>query len=411
MNILVVSHALAFGGAQISTLEFLERLKHVVRLKILTCKNSSREFVKRINSLGIHIYQVTGHTTTVYPQIELNDVSKLIEWADIVWITDEIYHVAPRIKGLKKVPVVAHLHSHALICPWWVASYGFKEVCLKRCSPWRIIRCKQNVNLELAKIGLLSNVKAATYWFLDFAKGPIDYFKWSILMRGVIESIDAFIPASETTWRIHTNHIPELNYKPFRVIRNFVTEPLKYIKPNPDEPPESYVLYVSGANVLKGPHLLLKAWSRIFKEFRDLELYMVGCRSTWVEKLAKKLEVRNVMFLDRFSPSKQYYYLMYKAKVVILPSLVPEAFGRVPVEANRLGVPAVVTDIGSLPEIVKDEVTGIIARTDSDSLAEAITKAISREWNRSEIIKNVTERFNPQDATSRLLNFFEDLRK
>ena len=66
--------------------------------------------------------------------MDINSVQGLVEWADVIWIIDEEYLAAPRIKRVKKVPIIAHLHSYALICPWWGALYGLREPCLKRCS-------------------------------------------------------------------------------------------------------------------------------------------------------------------------------------------------------------------------------------------------------------------------------------
>ena len=138
---------------------------------------------------------------------------------------------------------------------------------------------------------------------------------------------------------------------------------------------------------------------------------MVGCRGTWVERLAKKLNARNVVFLERFPPDKQYYYMMYKAKAVVMPSLFPEPFGRIPVEANKLGVPVVVTDRGGLPEIIESNATGVISNADSKSLADAIARVVSREWSRSKIIESIYKRITSDNTVNKLLEFFEELLK
>jgi len=411
MKILAISDSLRFGGAQISILEFLELLKNKVEFKVLVCKGADEKFTSCASSIGVEVYRVSCHTVMYYPVMNIKSVRKLIEWADVVWIADVEYLVAPRIKKLKKVPIAAHLRSYALVCHWWATLYSLKEVCLKKCSPWRITRCKQGINLELAKIGLLSSAKAGIYWLLDFAKSPLDYFRWIRLVRGVIDSIDGFIPVSKALWEIHTSHIPELKKKPFRIVYNLATKPLKYIEPDPNEPYENYILYASGSNPAKGPHILLPAWPRVSKEFRDLKLYMVGCRGTWVERLAKKLNARNVVFLERFPPDKQYYYMMYKAKAVVMPSLFPEPFGRIPVEANKLGVPVVVTDRGGLPEIIESNATGVISNADSKSLADAIARVVSREWSRSKIIESIYKRITSDNTVNKLLEFFEELLK
>jgi len=411
MKVLAVTHGLRLGGAQLSTLEFLENLKYFVELRVLVCKDAKEEFVSHIRSLGVEVYRIPCQSVANYPYMHIEGARKLVERTDIVWIADESYLVASHIKKLRRVPIVAHLRSYALICPWWAALYGLRKACLERCSLWRITRCKQCINLELARIELLNSVKASIYWLLDFVKGPLDYFKWLKLLRGVIDSIDAFLPVSKALWEIYVSHIPELKDKPFKVIYNPVTEPLKYVRPNLSEPHDNYILYASSSNPVKGPHILLEAWSKISKEFKDLKLYMAGCKDTWVEKLAKKLDIKNVVFLKRLPPSKHYYFMMYMARAVVVPSLWPEPFGRIPIEANRLGVPAIVTNRGGLSEIIENGVTGVISNADSESLADAIVKSLSRKWDRSVIVKSTYERISPQVMIDELLKFFEDMLK
>jgi len=175
MRILAVFHGLWIGGAQISVKELLDTLKNTVEIKVLVCDNADKSFASTLKLQGLEIYKTPCTTIMNYPMLNPENSRKLIEWADVVWITDVEYLVAPRVKRLKRVPVVAHLRSYALICPWWGALYGFREVCSRRCSPWRIIRCKQGMNLELFRTRLSSGGRARIYWLLDFIKGPFDF--------------------------------------------------------------------------------------------------------------------------------------------------------------------------------------------------------------------------------------------
>jgi len=408
MRILALAHGLGFGGAQISTLEFLEGLRERLDLKLLVCSEADESFTSNATSMGIGVYNAPCRVSSGYPIIDVNGAKDLIKWADIAWITDVEYLSALLIKQIRNIPVIAHVHSYALICSWWGALYGFREPCLEKCSAWRITRCNQGINLEIAKTGLLGDARARLYWLLDFVKGPLDFFRWSRVMNNVAESIDGFIAVSKALWDIHVHHLSSPSNKPFRIVYNPVTEPLKHVKPDPREPHGDYILYASGANPVKGPHLLLEAWREISREFRDLKLYMVGCRGSWVEKLAKKMSLRNVAFFGRLS-SDEYYRLMYRARAVVMPSIWPEPFGRIPVEANRLGVPAVVTNKGALPEIIEDGITGAVAEADSDNFAEAIAKTLSRNWDRGVIIGRVSERINPSNIINELLSFFKKI--
>jgi glycosyltransferase involved in cell wall biosynthesis len=414
MKILTIGHFSWFGGAQISTFEFLNVVKndlenYDIELKIVICKGYNDAVISKLSSMHVEYYGVPCHTIIGYPVLEVHKFRKLIEWADIVWITDVEYLVAPQIKRIKNVPIAAHLHSYALVCPWWGALYGFKKPCLGRCSVWRITRCKQGINLELAKIGLLSGTRAWLYWLLDFVKGPLDFFRWFRLVNDIAESIDGFIAVSKTLWDIHVHHLPGLSNKPFSIVYNPVTEPLKYVRPDPREPHGDYILYASGANPVKGPHLLLEAWQEISREFRDLKLYMVGCKNSWIERLTKRMSLSSVTFSGKL-PSDEYYKLMYRARAVVMPSIWPEPFGRIPVEANRLGVPAVVSSAGGLPETIVNGATGYIFEADNiDDLVKKVIRVLERDFDREEIIRHSYEKINPQREVKKLIKFFESI--
>lgn len=388
------------------TLEFLELLSGKVDIRIVTCKNSNREFVDNLKLLG-PVYEVICSKDMGYPVMAVNEVESLVNEVDLVWLTDVVLLVAPKIKRIRRdIPIVAHLHSYALICPWWGALYGFRDVCVERCSAWRITRCKQEINKELAGIGILGRFRADLYYFMDFAKGPADFARWRWLMRGVLDSIDGFIPVSHSLWDIHVAHIPELKGKPHAVIYNPVTLPLKYVKPDPDEPYGDYILYASGSNPVKGPHILLDTWRQLEREYSELKLVMVGCKGSWVEKRAQKLGLKNILIMEKMPPH-QYYDMMYSAKAVVMPSVWPEPFGRIPVEANRLGVPAIASDRGALREII-NEPGGVLWKCcSSENLAKAIMLTLSKSHPRQVIIEESYRKIEPMSIVKSLLAFFE----
>jgi glycosyltransferase involved in cell wall biosynthesis len=82
------------------------------------------------------------------------------------------------------------------------------------------------------------------------------------------------------------------------------------------------------------------------------------------------------------------------ASVVTVPSTEPEAFGRSAVEAQAMGTPVVVSDLGAVPEtvlaapqVVEDERTGWrIPPGDADALAKAVGAALSLETSTREAL-------------------------
>ncbi|MEM1704071.1 MAG: glycosyltransferase family 4 protein, partial [Zestosphaera sp.] len=237
-------------------------------------------------------------------------------------------------------------------------------------------------------------------------KGPLDYLCWrKVVNRGLIDSIDGFIAVSNFVKRVHETLLP-VEGKPVEVVYNPVTYPLKYVRDvKPKENlEENLIVYASGSNPVKGPHLALQALKLLLNEGLNVKLVMFGCRGSWVEEYARKLGVgRSVIFLGKESFAKLYETIS-SANVVIMPSVWPEPFGRIPVEANRLGVVAVVTDRGGLPETIVHGETGYVATPYPDDIAKWLLRAL--EGTRGEVVKERSlKTINPQASVDKLLGF------
>ncbi|MEM4889875.1 MAG: hypothetical protein QXJ64_10615, partial [Thermosphaera sp.] len=178
LKVLALMHAKWLGGAQISTIEFFEILRDQASLRIIVCEDVDAEFVNQLRLLGIEFRTRSCYWRGNLPHMDVSGMEDWIKWADVVWITDIEFSVAPRVKRVRKVPVVAHLHSYPLLCPWWGLLYGMREVCYEGCSLHRIVRCRQVFNEELGRLGILSGFRKSVYQALDLVKGPLDYLRW-----------------------------------------------------------------------------------------------------------------------------------------------------------------------------------------------------------------------------------------
>jgi glycosyltransferase involved in cell wall biosynthesis len=390
MRVLALAHGLWFGGAQVVTLEFFEFMRSRMEFKVLTCEGADPKFLDVLGAMGIETYRVPCRTLLGYPMLEIGQAQKLVEWADVVWITDVEYSVAPRIKRIKNVPVVAHIHSYALVCSWWGALYGLREVCAARCSMWRIARCKQGINRELARVGLLDGVRAGAYWLLDFGKGPLDYSKWRRVMDSVVDSIDFFVAVSNATRDIVVSHLPEVRDRVEVVYNPVAHRPWRYVSSLPGRR-GNYIFYAGGTNLNKGPHVLLRAFKLLREWGVDVELVMTGTAGTWVEALARRYGVgQGVRFLEKL-PEGEYFRLMAGARVTAMPSIWPEPFGIVAVESISLGVPAVASQLGGTREIV--DIYGAVAPPSPEKVAEAAAKVLETRYDRKEMRRYVFEKF------------------
>jgi glycosyltransferase involved in cell wall biosynthesis len=98
------------------------------------------------------------------------------------------------------------------------------------------------------------------------------------------------------------------------------------------------------------------------------------------ERLPLEEEAKRRSLLDNviFAGVRRDIEHMYAAMdIFTLPSTCEEAFGMVLIEAMAMGKPVIATRVGGIPEIVENEVNGVLVTPhDAAALADAITRCI-----------------------------------
>lgn len=125
----------------------------------------------------------------------------------------------------------------------------------------------------------------------------------------------------------------------------------------------------------KGQHVLVEALAKL--PHRNFFCLLVGDdlgHPTYrkeLEKMIFDLELEsNARIAGNTSSMAEAYTL---AEVVVCPSIEPEAFGRVPVEAQAMGRAVISTNHGGACETIIDGVTGLLVKPgDADELSKAI---------------------------------------
>jgi glycosyltransferase involved in cell wall biosynthesis len=99
-------------------------------------------------------------------------------------------------------------------------------------------------------------------------------------------------------------------------------------------------------------------------------LVVAGRGSPAYESELRRRAPENVHFLGFVDPAQLYAQI----EVLVVPSIWPEPFGRIVIEAYAHGVPVIASDCGGLPELVEHRRTGILySSEDSFGLQRAIT--------------------------------------
>ncbi|ATB32027.1 glycosyl transferase family 1 [Melittangium boletus DSM 14713] len=148
--------------------------------------------------------------------------------------------------------------------------------------------------------------------------------------------------------------------------------------------PERFVLYAGSLDVRKNVRLVLDALERLAARGRKVPLVLVGQRwfgSGEVETRVERLRARghDIRSLG-YQPESVFYELMRRATVFAFPSRY-EGFGLPPLEAMRLGTPAIVSTTGASPEVC-GEGAWAVRPEDAEGLSVAMERLMHSDAER-----------------------------
>ncbi len=167
--------------------------------------------------------------------------------------------------------------------------------------------------------------------------------------------------------------------------RKILVAPLPAFEGDPDEAPSPRVphgriLFAGRLAKLKGAHYLIRAAALAKTKLPEIALTIAGDGSERknLEELAQNLDVP-VEFTG-WVYTEQRKALMAQTDLLAVPSLLPEPFGLVGVEAGSIGVPSVAYAVGGIPDWLIAGYSGELAPADPptvEGLASAIVEALA----------------------------------
>lgn len=190
----------------------------------------------------------------------------------------------------------------------------------------------------------------------------------------------------------HSRHVRQeflrLGFPAERVVACsfFVDQPREADALNPRRLPATgpcRLVFLGRMTALKGGQALLDALPIVQMETgRPLWATFAGDgpqRARWQARAAG-LERRHPLLSVEFTgwlDAKGRNGLLRQADLLVVPSLWPEPFGQVGLEAGHFGVPAAAFAVGGIPDWLKDGVNGCLAGADPPT-ARGLAKAVSR---------------------------------
>jgi glycosyltransferase involved in cell wall biosynthesis len=293
------------------------------------------------------------------------------------------------------IPVVRTIHDAVSLCPQGLYMLKNEVYCEKHlCTSGNILPCLQ---YKCKDDKYFSSLKAAIRFL---------YNKHSLLAQ----RIDHYICPSEIIANLAI--CSGIKEEKISVISNFCEENI--LKSYTNENHQKYLLCIARFTRNKGVDVLIQAMKLVSPEIK-LHIVGSGPEEERLKALVSKLELKNIEFTGHLESDKlikQYQ----NALAVVVPSITMESFGLTVVEAFAAGKPVIATNIGALPELVKDNVTGLcVAPSSPEQLANAISELSENPKKAHRMGLNAREAaqkyYSPQIYGQKILELFEQLIK
>lgn len=160
---------------------------------------------------------------------------------------------------------------------------------------------------------------------------------------------------------------------------------------------------------------LVKGFALFYKEFPNSELLITGDgpQRAEYEQLTKELGIDAVTTFTGKVPNTEVPNVIRKMSIFAVPSTEnSESFGVAAVEGMACGVPVVVSNVGGLPEVVVDGVTGIVTDKESpEQLASAFKKLAKNSDLREAMgqagVSHVAEHYSWVDNAHYMLELYK----
>lgn len=148
-----------------------------------------------------------------------------------------------------------------------------------------------------------------------------------------------------------------------------------------------YILCIGGTHKRKNIGKLVEAFEVLQKKYTtEYELILVGLK--FIIHNSKFKANKNIILKD-FISEPEKWNLLRNAAALVYPSLC-EGFGFPPLEAQRVGVPVVSSNVSAIPEILSDSAL-LVNPNNPEEIAEAIYRVLNDEKLRNDLIKKGQE--------------------
>lgn len=407
MRILFVSEYFPpkiLGGGEINLDLVTKALAKKNDVSVITSFHPGLEKVETLHGVKIYrLLQTAGSSSGVknnyirlikFPQSVIKEVKNLSKQLkpEIIHFVGISVIAANELKDLK-IPLVATVESYPALCPKGDRIYHGKKECKTVCSFRKFISCQANSD----EIGKTKNNFYLKYnpLFLSYIYSFYSRLNSSLKYSHLI-AISSYIQKVLQQHGLTSTVIPNIL-------------PINHFKLNPKEGKNKKpkILYMGSLIKSKGPQVLLQAIRGINCR---CELYGNGVLEKELKEIIKKNKLDAEIFghID-YQKVPQVYA---ESDIVVFPSLWPEPFGRIAIEAMAAGKPVIGSDIGGIKETIDKHSGLLFPPGDVKKLRECIQELIANQKLVKEILvdsQKLVHNYSEEAVVKKLVKFYESV--
>lgn len=400
------------GGGEINLNQLAEALaKSKIDVFVLT--SIIRGVAKNEIVNGVKIYRnlITGEKpqgvinnlkrSLVFPKSIIQETIKLHQKHKF----DRIHFIGTSLIAAKelrkfKVPLFATIESYPALCPKGDRMYCGERECKQVCSSSKFIFCQ----LQSSEIG-----KTKNSWYLKY--NPISWLYVYNFYKRLNHSLKycRLIAISEYVQKVLLQHkhqsivIPNIiDFEMFKKVKDNGKGKLSSLKTKTNK---IKIIYLGSLTKYKGPQVLLEA------------IKGIDCRCDLYGEGPLKEELLQIVKKDKLDaeihapvPYEKIPEIYAQADLVVFPSIWPEPFGRIAVEAMAAGKPVIGSEIGGIKETIQKESGLFFIPGKELELRQNILKALkSKSWWRmiEQSRSKVENLFSQEAVTIKLINNYK----
>ena len=322
INVFLIAQALAKRGMEVTVLTSyhygLERYESKDGIKIIRRLKTGKTASGLIDNFKRSFFSVDKEVKRLYAKVNF----------------DGIHLFGTAIISAKKlsklnVPIFATIESYPTLCPKGDRMYLGKRECKHICSFSKFAFCQQ----KSSEIGKMKNK-----WYLKYNPLFLFYVYWHYKKLNNSLQYCKLIAISKYVSNILLQHTKEST-----IVPNFIEEDKFDFKPIKNKKPK--LIYLGSLTRFKGPHILLKAIEGLNCR---CDIYGEGILKPRLMEMIKEMNLDAEIHAP--VPFDKVPLIYASADLVIFPSIWPEPFGRIAIEAKAAGKPVIASNIGGIKE-------------------------------------------------------------